>query len=106
MSFRFMRLFAMFDLPTITSTDKKNYRDFRKFLLMTGFVQLQESVYTKIVLNKNAANAVKKQIQDHKPPEGKVCVLEVTEKQYSQMLILVGEVKSEMIDSADRIVYV
>lgn len=51
MSYRFMRVFVMFDLPTETSVHRKAYRDFRKYLLVNGFIMLQESVYVKLVLN-------------------------------------------------------
>lgn len=33
MSYRYMRMILMFDMPTDTSDDKKAYRQFRKFLL-------------------------------------------------------------------------
>lgn len=77
----------MFDLPTKTSTDMKNYRDFRKFLLTRGFVQLQESIYTKIALNGTATKAIKKQLRENKPSEGRVDILVVTERQYNSMEI-------------------
>ena len=39
-----MRVFVMFDLPVLTASDRKVYRQFRKFLMKNGFVMLQESV--------------------------------------------------------------
>ena len=47
MSYRFMRVIVFFDLPTLTLEDKKEYRNFRKFLLKRGFAMMQESVYSK-----------------------------------------------------------
>lgn len=38
MSYRFMRILVMFDLPTLTSEDLKMYRNFRKFLIKNGFL--------------------------------------------------------------------
>lgn len=43
-----MRILVMFDLPVITDTDRREYRKFRKFLILNGFLMLQESVYCKI----------------------------------------------------------
>ena len=48
MSYRFMRVMVMFDLPTETSMERRHYRWFRKFLIDEGFIMMQESIYTKI----------------------------------------------------------
>ena len=50
MSYRFMRVLVMFDLPTETSLQRKNYRKFRKTLIKNGFIMMQESVYVKSAL--------------------------------------------------------
>lgn len=44
MRYRVMRLMVMFDLPVITSEDRRNYRQFRKLLINEGFLMIQESV--------------------------------------------------------------
>ena len=45
MSYRFMRVIVFFDLPVLTSDDRRAYRKFRKSMLKKGFIMLQESVY-------------------------------------------------------------
>lgn len=65
---------------------------------------LQESVYSKLVLNQTNAELLLKNIRKQKPPEGLVHVLTVTEKQFSKMEILIGKYSSEVIDSTERIV--
>ena len=104
MSYRFMRVLVMFDLPTDTSTHKKAYRDFRKFLLVNGFIMLQESVYVKLVFNTTSVNLLVKQVREHKPVDGHICLLTVTEKQYSKMEILTGEAQSEILDTTERVI--
>lgn len=47
---RIMRTIVFFDLPNIYAKDKRNYLQFRKFLINEGFLMMQESVYTKIIL--------------------------------------------------------
>lgn len=54
---RYMRLIVFFDLPVKTAKQRKDYRQFRKFLLKDGYLQLQESVYAKLVVNDGAAGA-------------------------------------------------
>ena len=48
---RVMRTIVFFDLPNIYAKDRRNYNLFRKFLLNEGFLMLQESVYSKLILN-------------------------------------------------------
>ena len=46
-----MRVIVFFDLPTLTSENRREYTKFRKFLIKNGFLMMQESVYTKMALN-------------------------------------------------------
>ena len=80
-----MRVLVMFDLPTLTSGDLREYRRFRKFLITSGFIMLQESVYCKLVQNSSVASTVTDNVRKNKPPEGLVQVLSVTERQYAKM---------------------
>ena len=75
-----MRVLVFFDLPVITGENKRAYRKFRKYLLKNGFLMLQESVYCKLALNGTA------------------------EKQYAKMDIVIGETKSEVLDTDERLV--
>lgn len=99
-----MRVVVFFDLPIVTSENRKNYTKFRKMLLKNGFLMLQESVYCKLALNGSAVNAIVENIHKNKPPEGLVQILTITEKQYSKMDIVVGALKSDMLDSDERLV--
>lgn len=106
MSYRFMRTIVFFDLPTTTSADLKEYTRFRKFLLKSGFIMMQESVYSKISLNTTAANILLDNIKKNSPKDGLVQVLTVTEKQYSKMEMIIGEKKSDVLDSDERLVII
>lgn len=86
-----MRLMVFFDLPVTTRDAKRAYTQFRHFLLNDGYDMLQWSVYARVV---NGADAVQTHLQRlnmHLPPAGSVRVLQLTEKQYAGMLVLVGE---------------
>ena len=65
---------------------------------------LQESVYCKIALNGTGVKSIVDSIHKNSPPEWLVQLLSVTEKQYSKMDLIVGEVKSEVLDSDERLV--
>ena len=101
-----MRILVFFDLPVATLSDRRNYRKFRKFLIKNGFIMLQESVYSRLMLNTTSINVVKKQLEVNKPPEGLVQILTVTEKQYARMEFLVGECNTEILTSTDRLVII
>lgn len=99
-----MRVIVMFDLPTDTSMDRRHYRWFRKFLINEGFIMMQESVYTKICLNMHAVNKVELNIQKNRPPKGIIQVMNVTEKQFASMKLVVGESDTVNIQSDERMI--
>lgn len=102
--FRFMRMFVFFDLPVETLEDRRNYRQFRKMLIKNGFIMMQESVYCKMLTSPSVENSCKKMLHDNKPPRGLVQSLCVTEKQFVKMDYVVGEYKSDVIDSEDSLI--
>lgn len=105
MSYRYMRLILMFDLPVDTPEDKKTYRQFRKFLLSEGFIMHQYSVYSKLLLNDTAAKAMEKRLRKNNPKRGNITLLKVTEKQYARMIYLHGARDTSIANSDRRIVY-
>lgn len=106
MSYRFMRILLFFDLPSVTLTEKKAYRNFRKFLLMNGFMMLQESVYCKLALNQTVADGVIKSLKKNKPNCGSVFAFVITEKQFMKMEHIVGTHKSELLDTDERFIII
>lgn len=99
-----MRVVVFFDLPVDTAADRNEYRRFRKFLIRNGFVMMQESVYSKIVLNNTAAVAVQENVRLHKAAKGLIQMLVITERQFERMEIVVGEPQNEIVDSDERLV--
>ena len=69
MSYRYMRIVVFFDLPVLTESNRKDYRTFRKYLIKSGFMMVQESVYCKLAQNSSVADAVVKNIKKNKPHE-------------------------------------
>lgn len=103
MSYRYMRIVIMFDLPVETSVERREYALFRRFLVKNGFLMLQKSIYCKIAQNPTAAENVISNVRKNKPKTGLVQVLTITEKQYSKMECIVGEKKTDVIDSDERL---
>ena len=104
MSYWYMRIMVLFDLPVLTEKQRRDYREFRKYLLKAGFFMMQESVYCKLVQNAGVADVVQESIRKNKPGEGLVQILRVTEKQFAKMEYVVGENKSLVLDTDERLV--
>lgn len=91
MRYQEMRILCMFDLPMETKKQQRQYRYFRKNLLQNGFSMLQYSVYYRIVPNRSAGNKFETLIRKSLPSSGNVRLLYVSEKQFDDMKLLVGQ---------------
>ena len=98
-----MRVIVFFDLPIRTAEDKREYRKFRRFLVKSGFMMLQESVYAKLSLNQTQTSQIETSVKGARPPKGLVQILSVTEKQFSKMEIICGKSNSNIISSDERL---
>ena len=99
-----MRVIVFFDLPVVTAFNRRNYRKFRGLLLKLGFIMMQESVYTKMIPTMSSYDSVISSIRKGKPPEGLIEVLCITEKQFQQIEYIIGEYKTDVIDSDERMI--
>ena len=104
---RYMRLIVFFDLPTTTRAKKRAYVLFRRFLLQDGYDMLQWSVYSRIVNGNDDAEKHQKRLAANLPQEGSVRCLQVSEKQFANMKILVGKrsFQEKMVDRAQLLLF-
>lgn len=101
---RFMRLIVFFDLPMETYAQKRSYADFRRFLLNDGYLMMQKSVYTKLVINDQNSSAAIARLKLNKPHYGLVQLLKVTEKQYANIEYISGSSNSHnVIDTLESL---
>lgn len=84
--FRIMWLFCLFDLPTNTKKQRKDASDFRKNLMRLGFSMQQFSVYNNFCGSRERMEVMLNKIRKILPPEGYVMVLNMTDKQYGQII--------------------
>ena len=99
-----MRVIVFFDLPTVTLEERREYAKFRKYLIKSGFIMMQESVYSKLAQNAAVADSVINNVKKNKPSEGLVQLLSITEKQFQKMEYIIGTSNSVVLDSDDRLV--
>jgi CRISPR-associated protein Cas2 len=86
-----MRTVVLFDLPTNTKAERRAATRFRKFLLDDGFDMLQYSVYSRLCPDRDNAAMHERRVQKAAPDEGSVRLLMLTENQFTNMKIIVGE---------------
>ena len=85
-----MWVMVMFDLPSKTSKERRNYAYFRKLLLQDGFVMLQYSVYSRHCPSDENSLVHKERIRSGLPHDGEVRILSFTDKQYGKMIVYYG----------------
>lgn len=88
---RFMRLFVFFDLPTGTKKERSHATKFRNMLIKNGFMMLQFSVYVRVCKGQDMVSKYLDIIMKHLPPKGHIRAMQITDKQYERMHILIGE---------------
>ena len=99
-----MRIILFFDIPMETSSEKKQYLQFLKKLKGEGFIMMQRSVYIKLSINKSNVDSTIKILKKAVPKNGDIAVLVVTEKQFASIEYLIGDFKTDIINSEDRII--
>jgi CRISPR-associated protein Cas2 len=86
-----MRLLVFYDLPVVKVEDRRIYARFRKFLLKDGYDMVQFSVYARICNGQEAVDKHIGRLRMSLPEKGNVRCMQVTEKQFVRMMVLVGE---------------
>lgn len=84
--YELMWMMVLFDLPVVEKQDRKAATDFRNFLLDHGFSMVQFSIYIKLFSGKDACEKYYGLIKRNIPAEGKVDILTITDRQYSNII--------------------
>lgn len=99
-----MRLIVMFDLPVVTAEERKIYSKFRNFLIKDGYIMIQFSIYSRICKNSDDVSKHINRIRQNIPDKGNIRLLQVTEKQYQDMILLCGSKVTEEEMSIDNLI--
>lgn len=74
-------------------------------MLSEGFIMHQFSVYSKLLLNNTASQAMLGRLKVNNPKKGMVTLLTITEKQFARMVYLNGERDVSIANSDQRIIF-
>ncbi|UNY99628.1 CRISPR-associated endonuclease Cas2 [Zhouia spongiae] len=89
--YRSMWILVFFDLPTETITERKTASRFRKNLLNDGFAMFQFSIYMRFCASRENAAVHIKRTKNALPKKGKVCIMQITDKQFGMMELFHGQ---------------
>ena len=95
---KYMRIIVWFDLPVKTAKERQQATKFRNFLLKDGFFMMQWSVYSRLCNGMDSVNIHKNRVKEQLPDKGAVRLLVLTEKQYENIEILLGDPKFEDLE--------
>jgi CRISPR-associated protein Cas2 len=96
-------IFVLFDLPTQSKAERKKYAKFRKELQGDGFTMMQYSVYTRHCPSRENAHVHISRIKKMTPKDGHVSILEITDKQYSRIINMIGRTFEPMKKSPGQL---
>lgn len=85
-----MYLFVFFDLPVKSKAERRDATRFRNFLVNDGYDMMQLSIYTRVCRGQETADKHIERVKKNLPPKGSIRALQVTERQYARMKLLVG----------------
>lgn len=94
--YRSMWILVFFDLPTETKTERKVAGRFRKNLLDDGFGMFQFSIYTRFCQSRENAAVHINRTKNALPKKGKVCIMQITDKQFGMMELFHGKKEADL----------
>ncbi len=101
--YRLMWVLVLFDLPTDTKEEKKEYQDFRKKLLKDGFIMVQYSCYARHCGSIENTEVHIERVRKWLPDEGHVIIMKLTDKQFGTIERYFGRAKAQRPSSANQL---
>lgn len=95
-AYRIMWLFVFFDLPTNTKKQRSAAARFRKDLEKDGFTMMQYSVYIRHCPSRENMDVHIKRVRINVPEEGQVSILNITDKQYGDIVNIWGRIEKNL----------
>ena len=90
-AYRIMWIMVLYDLPTETKKQRKIAARFRKEIMHDGFTMFQFSSYVRHCPSRENADVHIKRVEKITPEEGKICIMQFTDKQFGMMKIFYGQ---------------
>ncbi len=101
---RFMWVMVFFDLPVGTKPERRAATRFRHFLRDDGYMMLQYSVYARVCRAEDAVDKHVRRVVSNLPGSGSVRALQVTDRQFGRMRVLLGQAPKTELAGASQMV--
>ncbi len=101
-----MWMMVMFDLPVMTSAERKMATKFRNFLLDKGFEMSQFSVYFRFCGDRSNTTPYVNSIKKNAPKGGRVSILFFTDKQFSEIINIQNRAVQPPTKNPDQLVLI
>lgn len=98
-----MWVLVFFDLPTDTKRERKAAQLFRKQLIKDGFTMFQFSIYLRHCPSRENSKVHRRRTKNNLPKYGKVCILEVTDRQFGNMELFFGKKEVEKPNTVQQL---
>ena len=96
--------FVFFDLPVKLKEERQKATKFRNFLLKDGYMMVQFSVYARICNGQDRVAKHLQRLQGQLPKKGSIRAMQITDKQYERIKILVGTSSNNEKTKAEQLV--
>lgn len=93
--YRCMWVMVLFDLPTDSIKERRAATKFRKQLLDDGFNMFQFSIYLRFCPSRENAGVHIKRTKTNLPKKGKVCIMQITDKQFGMIELFHGQKETD-----------
>lgn len=102
-AYRIMWILVLFDLPTETKKDRKEYTKFRKKIMKDGFAMFQFSAYWRHCASRENMHVHIKRVKKSLPEKGSVGILTITDKQFGMMELFYGKEQKELPNTPQQL---
>ncbi len=100
---RYMWLWVFFDLPVTKKEEQRSATRFRQFLLKDGYMMVQYSVYARVCNGQDRVEKHMQRLTKNLPSKGSIRALQITDKQYGRMKILLGKERKNEKQKANQL---
>ena len=101
--YRIVWLIVLFDLPVGAKPQRAAAARFRHDLLDEGFEMSQYSVYLRHCTGKEQADALARRVELAMPGEGKVHMIQITDRQYENIRTFRGRKREPGLRNPDQL---
>ena len=86
------------DFQAIQQSDVAFVKDIKGL----GFYRYQKSVFLKLCLDQRIADSMIEKVKKIAPKDGSIAIITITEKQFGDIHVIIGENKTEVLNSDER----